>query len=263
GCLAKQEGRYCTTPESARWLASDSADTVVPYLLHLARLWKTWSSLTDRIGPLPADAPALDGTASFIGAMHVLGRGKAHRTITALRPLESSRMLDVGGASGTYSIAFLRANPSAVATLFDLPEVIPMARRRLEQEGLLDRVTLVAGDLHTDRLPEGHDLVLLSAIIHMNDPRQNLELFQKCRRALVPGGRLVVRDHLMSEDRTSPRSGALFAVNMLVGTAGGRTYSLSELTALLTEAGFEPPRVLEATGTMDDLIEARRPQNSF
>jgi len=259
GCLTKQQGRYTDTPEAELHLSADSPDTVLPYVLHLAGLWKIWSSLTDKVGPLPPDAPALDRTAAFIGAMHVLGRGKAHRTIAALRPEESACLLDVGGASGTYTIAFLRANPSAEATLFDLPEVVPLAQRRMAEEGLSDRVRIVAGDLRRDPLPGGHDLALLSAIIHMNGPDENLVLFRKCREALQPGGRLVIRDHLMSDDRTSPRAGALFAVNMLVGTAGGRTYSLKELQELLREAGFEPPRVLEANGTMDDLVEARKP----
>ncbi|MFN3683903.1 MAG: methyltransferase [Fimbriimonadaceae bacterium] len=259
GCLTKRQGRYANTPEAKLWLSADSPETALPYLLHLAGLWKAWSGLTDKVGPLPPDAPAHDRTAAFIGAMHVLGRGKAHRTIAALRPLESTRLLDVGGASGTYTIAFLRANPDAEATLFDLPDVVPLARRRLAEEGLSHRVRIVAGDLHQDALPGGHDLALLSAIIHMNSPEENLALFRKCREALEPGGRVVIRDHLMSDDRTSPRAGALFAVNMLAATAGGRTYSLRELSELLREAGFEEPSVLEANGTMDDLIEARKP----
>lgn len=258
GCLTKRQGRYADTQEAELYLSADSPETVLPYLLHLAGLWKSWSGLTEKVGPLPPDTPALDRTAAFIGAMHVLGRGKAHRTIAALRPQESIRLLDVGGGSGTYTIAFLRANPVAEATLFDLPEVVPLAQRRMAEEGLSDRVRIVAGDLRSDPLPGGHDLALLSAIIHMNGPEENLDLFRKCREALTPGGRLVIRDHLMSDDRTSPRAGALFAVNMLVGTAGGRTYSLRELRDLLLEAGFEEPRVLESNGTMDDLIEARR-----
>ena len=79
---------------------------------------------------------------------------------------------------------------------------------------------------------------MLSAIIHQNSFEQNVELYRKIYRALQPGGRIVIRDHVMSSDHTQPASGALFAVNMLVGTREGRTYSFEEIKASLESAGF-------------------------
>jgi predicted methyltransferase len=93
------------------------------------------------------------------------------------------------------------------ATIFDLPPVVEMARERMTREGLLDRVSLVAGDFRVDDLPAGHDMALLSAIIHMNSLEQNAELYGKIYDALDPGGRLVIRDHVMQPDRTEPKAG--------------------------------------------------------
>lgn len=76
--------------------------------------------------------------------------------------------------------------------------------------------------------------------------------------ALVPGGRLVIRDHVMSPDRTTPRSGALFAINMLVGTDAGGTFTFDEISSWLLEAGFERPRLLRDGERMDALVEAFR-----
>ena len=90
------------------------------------------------------------------------------------------------------------------ATLFDLPRVVQMARQGFEGSDLAARITFVAGDFYHDELPADHDLALLSAIIHQNSPEQNLELYRKVSRALRSGGRLVVRDHLMSPDHTQP-----------------------------------------------------------
>ena len=85
-----------------------------------------------------------------------------------LSPLRFQRLLDIGGASGTWTIAFLRAVPEATAVLFDLPQVMPLARERLTRAGLADRVSLVAGDFYTDDLPGGADFAWLSAIAHQN-----------------------------------------------------------------------------------------------
>src|SRR5208337_5140344 len=87
------------------------------------------------------------------------------------------RLLDIGGASGTYTIAFLLRNPAMTAVLFDLGNVIPMARERLLKEGIANRVALVAGNFYEDELPKGCDLALLSAIIHQNSPERNLDLY--------------------------------------------------------------------------------------
>jgi len=118
---------------------------------------------------------------------------------------------------------------------------------------------LVAGDFYKDKLPTGHDLALLSAIIHQNSPEQNVELYRKIFSALQPEGRLVIRDHVMSSDHTRPTSGALFAVNMLVGTAGGRTYSFEDIKSSLESAGFIKVNLIQPDERMNGLVEGFKP----
>jgi predicted O-methyltransferase YrrM len=145
------------------------------------------------------------------------------------------------------------------ATLFDKPEVVEIARQRLGKAGVLDRVTLVPGDFYRGQLPPGHDLAFISAIIHQNSPEQNVGLFRNVLRSLERGGRVVIRDHVMEPDRTRPKEGAVFAVNMLVSTAGGRTYTYEEIRACLEQAGFAKVRLLRKGEHMDALIEAFKP----
>ena len=263
--LVKEEGKYQTKPELLPWLDPKSPDSVMPMVMHAARLWKNWSDLTgivEKTGGPEKPSSSLrspEDLRAFIGAMHVVGRGMADRIVSLLRPEAAGRLLDVGGASGTYTMSFLKANPELKATLFDRPDVVAMARERLDREGLLARVHLVAGDFYTDELPAGHDLALLSAIIHQNSDEQNLKLFEKIFAALNPGGRIVIRDHVMSTDRTTPKSGALFAVNMLTATPGGGTYTFNEIEANLVQAGFVDVRLLQTGRQMDGLVEAVKP----
>jgi SAM-dependent methyltransferase len=257
--LSKAGGRYRTSPEAAA-LSSDAPDTVLPMLLHSAALWHRWSELTRKVGgtPLPDRAPE-EALRAFIGAMHVVASPLADRVVAAAGVGKARRLLDVGGGPGTYTMAFLRAEPVLSATLFDRPQVVQIARHHLTRAGLAGRVTLAAGDFDLDELPGGHDLAWLSAIIHQNDSTANDALYGRILRALVPGGRLVLRDHVMEPGRTRPRAGALFAVNMLVGTAGGGTYTFEEIAAGLARAGFERVRLIAAGERMDGLVEAFRP----
>ncbi len=181
------------------------------------------------------------------------------KIVAAVRASSSTALLDVGGALGTYTVAFLQAVPGMTATLFDRPEVIEIARPFLEGAGLLHRVRLAPGDFYEDELPGGHDLAFVSAIIHQNSPEQNLALFSKVFRSLDPGGRIIIRDHVMEPDRTRPKDGAVFAVNMFVATAGGNTYTFEEIKEGLVQAGFADIRLLQSGEHMDGLVEAFRP----
>jgi len=191
--------------------------------------------------------------------MHVIASPLAPQIVTAIRPYSSRSLLDVGGAMGTYTVAFLQAVPRMTATLFDRPEVVGIARQFLGEIGLLHRVTLVPGDFYQEDFPGVHDLAFVSAIIHQNSPGQNVNLFLKIFRSLEPGGRIIIRDHVMDPDRTRPRDGAIFAVNMLAGTPGGNTYTFDEIRTGLAQAGFVHIRLLQTGEQMDALVEAFKP----
>jgi SAM-dependent methyltransferase len=103
--------------------------------------------------------------------------------------------------------------------------VLPPAEENIAAAGLSGRVRLRVGDLRHDEFGEGYDLILLSAVCHMLDHAENQDLLARVGRALAPGGRAVIQDHIMQAEKTAPRAGALFAINMLVGTPGGSTYS--------------------------------------
>lgn len=265
GLLIKKDGLYRTDPGLLPFLRSDSPQSLLPMIRHMATIWQNWSNLTRIVtetGGVERTAGSFENPEdqkAFIGAMHVGGRVHAPKIVQAINPGSARRLIDVGGASGTYTIAFLEASPEMSATLFDLPNVVDLGRARITEAGLMDRVTIVAGSFHTDSLPPGHDLALVSAIIHMNSSEQNLDLYKKIFDALVPGGRIVIRDHVMKPDHTTPKSGALFAINMLVGTPGGGTYTYEEIKTGLTAAGFENVSLIQEGEPMMGLVEAFRP----
>jgi SAM-dependent methyltransferase len=262
--LVKENGAFRTRPGFEEALSLSAPETVLPMILHMAQLWNRWGRLTEIVlggkesQSVEAAERDAEGVKAFIGAMHTIGRGMARGVISRLDLSDRRNMIDVGGGSGVYTIAALRAAPQMCATVFDRPLVTEIAREKIDEEGLLDRVTLVSGDFYNDPLPGGHDLALLSAVIHQNDSAQNLALYRKVFDALMPGGTVVIRDHVMSDDHTEPVAGALFAINMLVNTPGGSTYSFGEIGEDLKTAGFTDPKLLHR-GEMDSLVTARRP----
>jgi len=264
GLLEKGDLGYRVPENLGPILSGSSTESVSPFLKHMGTLWKRWGALNE---VLKTGMPLQTGSweqrspqerEAFIAAMHVIGRQMASEIINSISLERVKRILDVGGASGTYAIAFLEKSMDIRVTLLDLPSVIPLARKRLQEKGLLNRVDLVAADFEQDPLPQGHDMVFLSAIVHQNDRTQNRNLFAKAREALNQGGRILIRDHVMDPSRTQPPAGALFAVNMLVSTRGGTTYTFQELQEDLESAGFGQVRWIRVGEKMDSLVEAIR-----
>jgi cyclopropane fatty-acyl-phospholipid synthase-like methyltransferase len=221
-------------------------------LMHTVHLWDSWSTLSEavRLGTsLPRReqrrADPADWTTAFIAAMNDRARKQAPVIAAQMGMKEGMRVLDVGGGSGVFSVAFVRAGEGVTATVFDLPEVLPLTEKYVSAEGLAGSIEFVAGDYTKDELPEGYDLVFLSAIIHSNSPEENRALLGKCALSLNPRGMLVVQDFIMNEERTEPPGGAIFALNMLVATAAGDTYTESEVRDWMKETGLSEIQVIE------------------
>lgn len=235
---------------------------MVRHLGNCLRRWGDLASVVQRGRPAPR-RPSVRGRdgdlASFIQAMHEVSQPMAMPLISRLGPLNFTHLLDLGGASGTWTVPFLRLNSKARATIFDLPEVIPMARLMMKKISLADRVRLVPGNYNRDALPAGADLAWVSAIVHQNSRPQNRAMFAKVFSALVRGGRILIRDIVMDSSRTRPESGALFAVNMLVATPGGGTFTFDELRDDLSAVGFRKVKLLRRGEWMDSIVCATKP----
>lgn len=245
GLLTKKDGRFSNGPLASRFLVKGKPDFLAG-LMHMVHLWETWSTLTEAVrrgGSVVARAARVNERGegwlrAFIAAMHWRACQHAPGVVGLLDLSGVSRVLDVGGGSGAYAMAFARAKAGIGAVVLDLPNVIPLTEEYLRQEGLSDRVGTVVGDYEVDALGSGFDLVFLSAIIHSNSPAQNRSLIRKAAEALGPHGQVVVQDFIVLEDRTGPPFAALFALNMLVGTEAGDTYTESEVRHWMEEAGL-------------------------
>lgn len=265
GLLHKNDAGYSVPETVAGALVDGSPGNVLSMVRHHGNCLRRWARLAESVqdgNPVERESSLRGEEAdhqSFIEAMNDVSARVADEVVRDLPPAAFCHLLDVGGASGTWTIAFLRRRPSARATLFDLPAVIPMAEKRLGEGGWLSRVALVAGDYRTDPLPGGADLAWVSAIAHQNSREENRRLYGRVFEALLPGGRILIRDLVMEPGRTAPQAGALFALNMLVNTRGGGTYTLADTREDLQTAGFRDVEVVRPDPGMNSVIAAARP----
>jgi 16S rRNA G966 N2-methylase RsmD len=244
GFLTKQNHLFFNTADSFAYLSKKSPDYLAG-LMHTNHLWYTWSNLTlvvktgKSANPSGFNARGEDWLFSFISAMHDRAKKQAPLQVANIDLSEINSVLDIGGGSGAFSMEFVSRKPEIEATVFDLPNVVPITQKFIEKEGFSNRIKTYTGDYTKNALPKGFDLVFLSAIIHSNSLETNQELIIKCYNSLNKNGKIVIQDWIMNNERTQPTTGAVFAINMLVGTEAGDCFTEHEVTEMLTIAGFK------------------------
>lgn len=181
----------------------------------------------------------------FILGMSDIAKMSARELLEKVDLAPFRHVLDLGGGPASYSIAFLEAHPNMRATLFDRPEVIPIAREQVHAAQLDSRFNFLQGDMLENDIGNGYDLILVSNIIHSFGVDANRRLIQKCADALLPGGLLIVKDFLVEPDRSGPAFGLFFALHMFVNTEQGDTYSIDDLNAWAQGTTLGESRVID------------------
>lgn len=235
GLLKKKAGRYRNDDVASRYLVSGRPGYQGDIMDHYSILWDNWSGL-DKVVKTGKPSRRSSDHKSFILGMDNIAHQRAGDVVAAIDVRGIRSVLDLGGGPGTYTMAFARKN--IAATLFDAPETIKIARRLIKAAGLQKMIVLKAGDFTKGDIGNGYDMIFISQIFHAYGPEACLALLRKCHASLNPGGRVVVQEFYLDETKTGPLQGAIFAMNMLVNTPEGRTYSPKEISSWMKKAGF-------------------------
>jgi len=254
---------FRVAPQYAPYLLPDSPETQVSMMNHQYACLQRWAQLESvlRTGePAPREetgAVAERAMRDFICGMANISRDSSAEVAQKIDLSPYRRMLDVGGGPGTSSIVFAQRYPDLRCVVFDLEGPIGIAREEIDKAGLADRVEARVGDYFQDDFGEGFDLVYVSNIIHSLAPQDTAMIVGKSRTALDPGGTIILKDFFLEDDRITPSFGAFFSVNMLVGTDGGKSYTLTETQEILAAAGFGDFQTVEVA-TASRLLIARK-----
>lgn len=243
--LQKKNDLFSLTDLAKKYLVTTSETCYTGMIRLESAQWSVWGELAKAVRTgQPIRTPDMyqanrEETERFIMAMHQLvsARGDAAYLADKLSAEGVRSVLDIGSGPGTYPATLCKKYPEIKATIFDLPGTLEITRKVLAKEGMEEQIRLIAGDYNKDPLPQGFDAVFLSNIIHGEDEEANKTLLKKIYGSLNPGGRIMVKDHIMNRDLTKPACGAIFSICMLL-TTKGRDYGYHEVLRWLEAAGF-------------------------
>lgn len=261
-------GKFSLTPESSAFLVSTKPSFQGGILRHTSsQLLPNWLRLNEVVtSGRPAMAVNQEKAGGeffqeFVNDLFPMNFPIARQLAEHLELGASGRdvsVLDLAAGSGVWSVALAQSGSNVRVTAVDWPEVIPTTKGSVARLGLADRYTYVAGDLLQADFGSGHNVATLGHILHSEGVVRSKSLLTKTFHALASGGTIAIAEFLVHADRSGPVNGLIFAVNMLVNSDEGDTYSFEEIAEWLLEAGFTDARKLEVRGP-SPLILATKP----
>jgi len=257
GLLEKKADKYSNTEAAKTFLVKTSPAYMGFAVKHHDHLVSAWSKLSQAVKtgkPVRKKRRSRSELESFLMAMYNNASGLAPRITRELDLSKRRHLLDLGGGPGTYAIHFCQANSDLKATVFDLPSTEPFARKTIGRCGLSSRIDFQSGDYLHDAVQGTYDVAWLSQILHSMGPEGCRTVIEKAASVLEPGGFILVHDFLLNDTHDGPLFPALFALNMLVNTEEGRSYSEGEVRDMLAKAGVRNIRRLPFRGPTDSGI---------
>ena len=263
-----RQGKYSLTPESTAFLLSNKLGTHAAFFGTIpSQIISRWLRLSDIVRegrPVVAVNQETEGTEFFsqlverIIPMSYPPAQKLGDHLKLAKTKNELRVLDLAAGSGIWGIALAQKSPRVHVTAVDWAGMIPTTKQITQKFGVVDRFNYVEGDLLEANFGSGYDIAILGHILHSEGEDRSRRLLAKTFRALKSGGTIAIAEWLVNDDRTKPLPSLMFAVQMLVNTEKGDTFSFNEIKKWLEEAGFKKVRKLEAPGP-SPLILATKP----
>jgi len=264
GLLEQFDDVYDLNDTARRYLVSDGPASMADLVAVAPGPHPNWTRLADTVRngrvatPIEDDpagfyVPLVEGT--FTTMYRCAGRSDLKLGYSAM---SSPRVLDLGAGGAPWAIAVLEKNSGATAVVNDLPVVIDVARRKVEEHGVADRTEFLTGDFHdVDLEPDVFDLVMLGHVCRTEGADGAVHLIERAFRATRPGGRLVVADYFVDPERKLNPHAVLMGATMMASTTRGSAFTHQQFSEWIRSVGFESLRLIEPIGLQQQIVATK------
>lgn len=257
GLVQRRGDSFALAPDTAAFLVHSKPAFIGGLMKHVSRqLISSWMGLSDcvRTGrpnrPVNQEGVGGEFFAQFVEDIFNMSFGPASAAAEALLKNGDGdvSVLDIATGSGVWGIAMAKRRPGVRVTAVDWRDVIPITRRVAARHNVAGQFNYVEGDILEADFGKGHHIATLGHILHSEGETRSRRLLQRVHGAMAPGGTIVIAEFVPDEDRRGPAVPLIFAVNMLVNTDEGSTFTFKQIASWLKEAGFSRPRLLDFPG---------------
>jgi ubiquinone/menaquinone biosynthesis C-methylase UbiE len=246
--LTKSNNVYNLAPISEKFLVKGISTYYGDFVPNVDLQWDSWRELTNVVKtgkpftPLEKEEGA-EFFKKLVSQIFPMSYPAAKAAAQKLG-MKNSNILDIAAGSGVWGIAFAENDANTKITAQDWSGVLEITKKFVNKFGLDDRFNYIPGDLRQVDFGNDYDLIILGHICHSEGANNTIKLLSRCYNSLKDGGKLLIADMIPDDDRCSTVFPLIFAVNMLVSTTEGDTFTMKEYDAWLKNAGFRDRQTL-------------------
>lgn len=252
GLIEWQEDHYVNAEDVERFLVKDEKSYAGPWITFTRGSWGSWGKLTEKLeNSVPPtvigsyENMTVDAARRYHEATASVGFGSGRRFVRQVDLSAKSKLLDLGGGSGAYSITAVQNHPQLSAVVLDLPPVVEITKEFIERHEVTDRVDTIAGDFTSSEFPEDCDVAIMAS----NLPQYSRDIIQqvvnKTYAALLPSGEMHLIGEMLDDDRSGPLDAALWGLYEVMSNSTGITHSRADCVGYFESAGFTNVSVSE------------------
>jgi ubiquinone/menaquinone biosynthesis C-methylase UbiE len=264
--ITKSNGGYYLTPLAEKFLVKGRPAYFGDFVQHADLLWEPWSNLSEVVrtgkpfktidkehGP-----EFFENMVSRLFPMSYPGAKAAAEALGVGIAWKNLNVLDVAAGSGAWGIAFAESDPGTKVTAHDWQNILEVTKKFVGKFSLSQRFSYLTGDLNdVDFGQNRYDLVILGHICHTEGAERTRSLFSRAHRSLKHGGKLLIADMIPDDDRCTAVFPLLFAVNMLINSTEGNTFTMAEYREWLKDAGFAEVTTIDVPGPSPLIVAGR------
>jgi predicted O-methyltransferase YrrM len=256
------EAKYKNTPETATFLDRNSPQFMGGFLeMANDRLYPYWGDLVEALKTgCPQNEVKHGGDSifaelykepakleQFMDAMAGISAGNFQAFAEKFDCSKYKTLTDVGGATGLLSMLVAKQHPHMTCTSTDLPEATEIAKRKIAEAGLSDRVKAEPIDFFNDAIPKA-DVVTMGMILHDWNLEKKMHLIRSAYDALPEGGAFVVVENIIDDARRENAFGLMMSLNMLIEFGDAFDFTGADFDGWCREVGFKRTEVIHLTG---------------
>jgi len=242
GLLERDGSLYRNSPAADAFLSGRGARDLRPFLRSMDRTYPAWAEFTEaiRAGRGPGFITRMDPEAQrvYSAGVESVSVGSARALAESYEFDRHRQLLDLGGGTGSFLVPILERHLAIECGLFELPQVVTLARENLKAHESDGRVRFYEGDLLQDQLPTGYDAFLLANVVHIFTPEHNRDLLERVHASAPSGARLLLVDFWTDPTHTQPVFAAIMAGQFLLSGGEGDVYSEDEIRDMLAATGW-------------------------
>ena len=258
GLLTRVDGRYVNADDVERFLVEGERSYAGPWMLFTKPMWENFGTLSDHLRNKDVtilgeyDNLTVDAAREMHEGTYSIGMGAGRRFVRQVDLSTRTKILDLGGGSGAYSINAAKTHSHMKAVVFDLPSVAIVAREFIAENGVSDRVEALGGDFTKDTLPTDCDVAIMASNLPIYNRDIIADVVKRAFDALLPGGEMHLIGETLNDARDGPIGPALWGLAQAINASTGLAHTDADCRGYFERAGFVDVAVHEfVSGTLN------------